>query len=205
MYLSVHLIPVLLFKRKQLLSSPSPTLLHALKGTVRSSTFLGSYIGIIWYTICLVRTRIGHQLLGVNQTRLDDTLAPLLGSMMCGLSVLIETPHRRGEMTLFVIPRAIYSFVDRLISPYAKNRWWESVAARTIEDLVFALSVMVVVRQMIYKDKNMVRSSVRGLLNWLLKDEIKYQEENNLDYSGHSTPVQEDIFLSEAKLRGEEK
>lgn len=37
----------------------------------------------------------------------DGGLAMLLGTFMCGWSVLIENKRRRGEMALFVAPRAL--------------------------------------------------------------------------------------------------
>jgi hypothetical protein len=162
--------------------------LHILLASVRSSTFLGTYIAIIWYSICLVRTRVGHQVLGVNQTRLDDTLGPLMGAMLCGLSLLVESKHRRGEMTLYVAPRALYSFTERILGPHHKGRWWEHAAAEVAENVAFAASVMVVI-DAVYKDKFMVRPSIRGLMSWILKDEIKQDQPKDL--SGDSTPVED--------------
>ncbi|RCI05230.1 hypothetical protein CU098_013310, partial [Rhizopus stolonifer] len=181
-YFSVHLFPPLFFRTSQFISHPMQSMLHILMASVRSSSFLGTYIAIIWYSICLVRTRIGYQLLGVNQTRLDNTLAPLIGSMLCGLSLLIESKHRRSEMTLYVVPRALYSFTERILSPHQKGRWWEQTSAIFAEHLVFAASVMVVV-DAVYQNRHMVRPSVRGLLSWILQ--IQSQ-------SGQSTPIQEE-------------
>ncbi|KAG0172799.1 hypothetical protein DFQ30_009608 [Apophysomyces sp. BC1015] len=171
LYFVVHFAPPLLLRPSRLASMPLTNILHILKATVRSSTFLATFITIIWYSVCLVRTRIGYQLLGVPQSRLDDTLAPFVGSALCGLSLLIETRHRRGEMALYVIPRALYSFIERVLGPHQRGRWWESLGAGTAETLVFALSTMVVLDTM-YKDRTTIRSSVRGLLSWIMKDEL---------------------------------
>jgi hypothetical protein len=133
---------------------------------------------------------VGHQVLGINQTRLDDTLGPLMGAMLCGLSLLVESKHRRGEMTLYVVPRALYSFTERILSPHHKGRWWEHTAAEVAENLTFAASVMVVI-DAVYRDKFMVRPSIRGLMSWILKDEIK--QDHPKDFSGDSTPVDDDI------------
>ncbi|KAG2213271.1 hypothetical protein INT46_002492 [Mucor plumbeus] len=199
-YLSVHLAPPLFFRTSRLLQNPASSILHILLASVRSSTFLGTYIAIIWYSICLVRTRIGHQVLGVNQTRLDDSLGPLLGAMLCGLSLLVESKHRRGEMTLYVVPRALFSFTERILSPHQKGRWWEHKAAEVAENLAFAASVMVVI-DAVYKDKYMVRPSIRGLMSWILKDEIKSSNQNDqLEFSGDSTPVEEEDESDEKAL-----
>ncbi|KAG0744883.1 hypothetical protein G6F57_006049 [Rhizopus arrhizus] len=171
-YLIVHLAPPLFFKTSRLMENPIGSFSHILAASVRSSTFLGTYIAIIWYCICLVRTRVGHQILGVNQTRLDDTLGPLLASMLCGLSLLVESKHRRGEMALYVLPRALFSVTGRVLSPLKRQKWWGAFGSRLTEDIAFAASVMVVI-EAIFKDKDMVRPSIRGLMSWILKKELK--------------------------------
>ncbi|KAI8383077.1 hypothetical protein BD560DRAFT_322777 [Blakeslea trispora] len=192
-YLSVHMFPPLFFKTSKLFHNPGPILSHVLFASIRSSSFLATYIAIIWYSICLVRTRIGYQLLGINQSKLDNTLAPLIGSMLCGLSLLIESKHRRGEMTLYVLPRALYSFTERILSPYQKGRWWEHRTAEFIEGFTFALSIMVVV-DTVYKNRQLVRPSSRAVLSWILQ--IK-------STSGRSTPV-EDMDTSRTEEEEEE-
>ncbi|KAI8084924.1 uncharacterized protein BX664DRAFT_265870 [Halteromyces radiatus] len=180
LYFTVHLTPPLLFKRSKLAQNPVGSLQHILKASIRSSTFLATFITLIWYSICLTRTRIGHQLLGVNQKILDDTLGPLIGSAMCGLSLLIENQHRRGEMALYVVPRALFSLTERLIGPWhRRGRWWEPKLAEMMEIIVFAGSVTTVVGAM-YKEKEMVRSSARGILGWIMKYELKEESSEHL-------------------------
>lgn len=70
---------------------------RALLGAVRSSTFLGAFIAIIWRTICACR----------NFLRDDRVLGPCLGSLFCGLSVAIERGSRRNELACYVAPRAL--------------------------------------------------------------------------------------------------
>jgi hypothetical protein len=178
------------------MQDPTGSLTHVLFAAVRSSTFLGSFIGIIWYCICLVRTRIGHQVLGLDQTLLDDTLGPLVGCMMCGLSLLIESKHRRGEMTLYVVPRALFSLTERILSPHQKGRWWEESIASGAETLAFAASVMVVMDGL-FKDKSMVRPSIRGLMSWIMKDVLKQKEERS---DSEETDIEEDDEDDEKEL-----
>ncbi|KAI8341177.1 hypothetical protein BC941DRAFT_391201 [Chlamydoabsidia padenii] len=178
-YFTVHLTPSLLFKRNKLIQNPLAGALRILGASARSSSFLATYTSSIWYAVCLTRTRIGHQLLGVNQTRLDDTLGPLIGSAICGLSLIIESPHRRGEMALYVAPRALFSVMERLITPYYyRNRWWEPKVAVIIESLIFAASTTTVLTAM-YTDKDMVRSSMRGVLGWIMKYELEQDNQDN--------------------------
>lgn len=82
-------------------------------------------------------------------------------------------------MTLHAVPRALYSFTERLLGPYQKGRQWESIASTGIETLVFASSMAVIVDAM-HNDQSNVRSSVRSLLSWIMRDELKCKEKKDL-------------------------
>ncbi|KAK9370812.1 hypothetical protein V1509DRAFT_614799 [Lipomyces kononenkoae] len=85
---------------------------NALFSACRSSSFLGMFVALAWYSVCFARTRAGPYFFPkVKRLRWDDTLGPALGSFMCGWSVLLENPKRRGELALFVAPRAIGAFI----------------------------------------------------------------------------------------------
>ncbi|KAJ2960487.1 hypothetical protein NQZ79_g4092 [Umbelopsis isabellina] len=165
-YLPVHLLPPLLFRRKKTLENPIDSAIHILKAAMRSSTFLATFIALTWYGVCLTRTRVGHQLFNINQAKLDNTLAPLVGCMMCGFSLLIENKHRRGEMALYVAPRAIYSLMERVLGPHRRGRPWEKKVAEASEIVIFASAVSTVLEAM-YRRDDMVRSSVKGLMKWV--------------------------------------
>jgi len=165
-YLPVHLLPPLMFKRKKILNNPLDSSIHIVKAAMRSSAFLAAFIALTWYGVCLTRTRVGHQLLGIDQTRLDKTMAPLFGCMMCGFSILIENKHRRGEMALYVAPRAIYSLMERVIGPHRRGRPWEKIAAEASEIFIFSGAVATVIEAM-YRRDDMVRSSVKGIMKWV--------------------------------------
>jgi hypothetical protein len=95
-------------------ASSKTGMVRAVKNSSRSSAFLATFILLNWYSVCLVRTRIGP-LLFPNATpqQLDDTYGPGLASITCGLSSLIEFPKRRGELALFVAPRALSVITPR--------------------------------------------------------------------------------------------
>jgi hypothetical protein len=162
----VHLIPPLLFRRSKTLENPINSGIHILKAAMRSSTFLATFIALTWYGVCLTRTRVGHQMFNMNQAKLDNTLAPLVGCMMCGFSLLIENKHRRGEMALYVAPRAIYSLMERVLGPHRRGRPWEKKVAEASEIVIFAGAVSTVLEAM-YRRDDMVRSSVKGLMKWV--------------------------------------
>lgn len=68
-------------------------------GSVRSSAFLGLFIGLVWYGVCLTR----------NAFRSDLTLGPLFGSFLCGWTILLEQPRRHADLAMFVLPRALHA------------------------------------------------------------------------------------------------
>ncbi|KAK6457581.1 uncharacterized protein RJT20DRAFT_125361 [Scheffersomyces xylosifermentans] len=110
--------------------------LRALKSTVRSSAFLGAFISLYWYAVCLTRTRLFPKIFpSTPRTYWDNTIGPAMGAILCGFSSLIETAQRRKELALFVAPRALGTLVPS--EPSAKNL--------RIETLVFSLSVAVLV------------------------------------------------------------
>ncbi|KAJ3312292.1 hypothetical protein HDU76_002904, partial [Blyttiomyces sp. JEL0837] len=100
---------------------------------LRSSAFLSTFIATVWYTICFFRTRIpqlatwtlGRDLatslenrfqwlpaLTLTSPRRDGaSYGPWFGSFLCGLSVFLEIPSRRREYGLYVLPKALQSFV----------------------------------------------------------------------------------------------
>ncbi|KZV78481.1 hypothetical protein EXIGLDRAFT_662412, partial [Exidia glandulosa HHB12029] len=117
-YAPVHALPVLLAskRRRALLTDPAPVLLRTATNAARSAAFLSAFIGLIWSTICasrstvlprlpFLRERVGHQFWDGPQGCI------LLGCLTCGLSIFIESPSRRGEIALYVMPRAIRSLL----------------------------------------------------------------------------------------------
>jgi hypothetical protein len=104
--------------------------------TIRSSAFLGTFIGLYWYSLCLARNRVLPFLFPKTPvTRWDDTFAPAAGAMGCGFGCFVENEQRRKELSLFVAPRALGTLVSS--EPTKRNL--------LIERLVFSLSFMTLV------------------------------------------------------------
>jgi len=103
----VHFLPVLL-TRPKILMRPH-RLLETLGGAIRSATFLSSFIGLYWYTVCLTRSLLLAKLFPfVSHDFWDGPFGCImLGSLACGSSIWIESGRRRGEMALYVLPRAV--------------------------------------------------------------------------------------------------
>lgn len=81
------------------------TLLSAL----RSASFLTAFITSYWYTICLTRSLLLARVFSsVSHDFWDGPYGCILaGCLSCGSSIWIENGRRRGEMSLYVLPRAI--------------------------------------------------------------------------------------------------
>ena len=83
---------------------------------VRSSAFLGAFVGFFYYGVCLSRTRIGPRIISretITPTMWDSGLCIGAGCVLCGWSTLIEAEKRRMESALFVAPRALATFFPR--------------------------------------------------------------------------------------------
>jgi hypothetical protein len=82
--------------------------------TLRSASFLASFVSLFYYGVCLARTRVGPKAFpAVTPQMWDGGLCVLAGCMACGWSVLIERPKRQTELMLFVVPRAAGVLVPR--------------------------------------------------------------------------------------------
>ncbi|KAJ7104428.1 hypothetical protein B0H15DRAFT_766425 [Mycena belliarum] len=110
--LLLHFAPLLL-RWRVLRAHPARVLLRVARGCVRSATFLGALSAFYQSTVCL-KTQLHARLAG---GRLPAGLVDLLVSpasfwmagLVSGLSLLLEEPHRRAGVALYVVPKAIES------------------------------------------------------------------------------------------------
>jgi len=152
-YAPVHVLPALLSNPTQILIDPLP-ILGAL---FRSASFLSTFVSSIWFTVCFVRTlfvarffpRISHNILDGPQGCI------LAGCLVCGASIGLEKGKRRGEMALYVLPRAIRACLPEI---WVKSDHW---SARGSERLVFVLSLASILTSAIHEP-----DSLRGLSRW---------------------------------------
>lgn len=128
----------------------------ALLSATRSSAFLGAFITLFYYGVCLARTRLGPQVLGRDKAarnRIDGGFCVGTGCFACGWSILFEAPGRRKDLALFVAPRALATVLPRR---YALDKQWRETAA-------FAASTAVVFTCALENPKR-----VRGVLGAVL-------------------------------------
>ncbi|KAJ0051435.1 hypothetical protein Pint_01342 [Pistacia integerrima] len=97
------------------MDAPARTCWLALKGAVRSTTFLSAFVGMFQGVICVHR-KVASK---------DHKLVYWIAGAISALSVLLEKKARRGELALYVLPRAgdslWYILVNRLLIPDVKN------------------------------------------------------------------------------------
>jgi hypothetical protein len=128
----------------------------ALVSASRSSAFLGAFITLFYYGVCLARTRIGPHIVGTDakaRNCIDSGVCVGTGCVLCGWSILIEVTGRRKDMALFVAPRAMATILPRR---YGWDKQWK-------ETTVFAASTAVVFTCVMEN-----KERVRGLLGKVL-------------------------------------
>ena len=89
---------------------------RACQEAVRSSAFLGAFVGLFYYGVCLSRTCLGPRLFSretISAMKWDSGPCVGAGCILCGWSILIEAERRRPELALFVAPRAVASLLPR--------------------------------------------------------------------------------------------
>ena len=103
----VHFLPILLTRPRSL--KKLSTLKRILISAMRSSLFLSTFLSSIWTFVCMTRTSLVAKLLpNISHNFYDGPFGcTLVGCLACGGSIWIEQGRRRGEMALYVLPRAL--------------------------------------------------------------------------------------------------
>ncbi|KAH8599417.1 integral membrane protein [Bisporella sp. PMI_857] len=111
---------------------------YAIKSSARSSLFLGTFITLYYYGVCLARTRIGPIVYGTSAQKcqaIDGGICVRSGCMLCGWSILIEGRGRQEELGLFVAPRALATLLPRRYE--MRDQWRETLAFAASTAVVF--------------------------------------------------------------------
>ncbi|GAA97726.1 uncharacterized protein L969DRAFT_20467 [Mixia osmundae IAM 14324] len=169
-YLPVHALPRLLFGKRAFAANPVRTLLQVFLAAGQSSAFLATFIASVYAFVCLGRTRLLPKLFpSVSQNFWDGGFAPALGCFMCGFSVLIENKRRRGEMALYVAPRAVYAVMDEVLPEWLFSGKTGQLVSKYSERSIFALSTGVVTAAAVHRPA-LLRGLMRGVLRYLVGD-----------------------------------
>ncbi|KAL1670351.1 hypothetical protein GGG16DRAFT_83532, partial [Schizophyllum commune] len=157
MYIPVHFAPILLTRPKTLLRPQH--VLRAILGAMRSSLFLSSFVSLFFYSVCFTRTLVLSRALPfISFDYWDGPYGDILmGCLMCGSSIWIEQGKRRGEMALYVLPRALRASLP--------HRWLRK-GGRSValtEGATFILSMAGLLTAGVHHP-----DSLRGLSRWAL-------------------------------------
>ncbi|CAL5343802.1 unnamed protein product [Camellia sinensis] len=115
LYFSLTFVPFVVLHLQKFMDAPVRICWHAVRGAVRSTSFLSAFVGIFQGVICLHR-KVASK---------DHKLVYWVAGGLAALSVLLEKKGRRGELALYVLPRAgdslWYILVNRHLLPNIKN------------------------------------------------------------------------------------
>ncbi|KAI0275061.1 hypothetical protein BC834DRAFT_814581 [Gloeopeniophorella convolvens] len=157
LYLPVHVLPILLRKPRKLLSFPA--ILDTLLGILRSASFLSGFVSSFWAAVCITRTLLVARLFPyISHDFYDGPFGCVLaGCLACGSSIWIESGRRRGEMALYVLPRAIRACLP--------DRWLRSgsKSVYAVERIVFTASLATLLTSAVHQPE-----TLRGLSRWTL-------------------------------------
>lgn len=104
-YLSIHLVPFVVLNTSKALRNPVKTVTTSVASTVRSTTFISMFVGSYMASICGLRFLRGNK---------EHRSAYYLAGIVAGSMLMIEKKSRRGELALYLLPRAVDSFVATL-------------------------------------------------------------------------------------------
>lgn len=156
-YAPVHFLPILLTRPRSL--ATLSTLKRTLASVMRSSLFLSAFISSIWAIVCMTRTLfIARMLPNISHNIYDGPFGCILaGCLACGGSIWIEQGRRRGEMALYVLPRAIRALL--------RDSWLRSgsFSVKLAERLTFMFSLATILTAARHRPE-----SLRGLSHWTL-------------------------------------
>ncbi|KAE8212652.1 hypothetical protein CF319_g5284 [Tilletia indica] len=142
-YLPVHLLPKVLLAPKRAFEDPKELIKTVGLGAARSASFLATYITIVWFSVCLVRSVAFPRMFPhISHQYWDAGLGPLIGSWMCGFSIFLEEKRKRAEMALYVAPRALFALAESVKPGWLSK---EGNSAKWTERVIFGLSLGVVI------------------------------------------------------------
>ena len=123
-YLSIHLVPFCVLNAAKALRNPVGTVMTATGSTIRSTTFISAFVGSYMASICGLRWLRGGK---------EHRAAYYAAGIVAGSMLFIEKKSRRGELALYLLPRA----ADSLVATMAVKRLVPNVPHADL--LLFAL------------------------------------------------------------------
>ncbi|GAA5884836.1 hypothetical protein JCM6882_007115 [Rhodosporidiobolus microsporus] len=111
-YAGLHFIPPIVLRRKVFLKNPQSALLKSLLGTLRSCSFLSTFVVLFQGLVCFQRNVYnewhGRVPVWVEKLIVHKMYYWLVGFSTC-LALFIEEKKRRRELAMYVLPRGLES------------------------------------------------------------------------------------------------
>ncbi|KAJ3216115.1 hypothetical protein HDU67_009916 [Dinochytrium kinnereticum] len=101
---TINIVPLLLFKAREVLRSPVSAASRTVVSTLRSSVFLAAYVTTFQSGICVHRELIRRGIL-----KQDHKFVYYLLGFISGWSIFLEKRSRRAELVLYCLPKALES------------------------------------------------------------------------------------------------
>ena len=109
-YVPVHLVPALVFRRKLLMSNASEFVRRTAENISTSCFFLSAYVSVMRSSQCALRNARGA----------DARWHSLVGGFFAGLALQIERPSRRSELTLYTGVKSLEVVVNWIKSRFPR-------------------------------------------------------------------------------------
>lgn len=119
-YLTLYAVPTIFFRTKTLFRDPKGILTKIFLGASRSSAFLAVYIVLVKNIFCLFhesadailynpRLRKSKTAMTFSSILRNDKMK-LIPGFLTSLALLVEVPHRRSELSAYVLPKALEAY-----------------------------------------------------------------------------------------------
>ncbi|CAK92935.1 unnamed protein product (macronuclear) [Paramecium tetraurelia] len=145
-YLPVHLLPFLIYKRKAFIKNPISTTARSLLSYIKSVLFLTLMVQSLRYNWCKqVRFR-----------KVVDPLIPMTGGFLGAFSLLLESKTRVQEIMLSIVPR----FFETLLNLMKRKGYMIDIPKGDV--LVFAV-ILAIIHYYYQHDHKALKATYRGV------------------------------------------
>ncbi|TFK43977.1 hypothetical protein BDQ12DRAFT_623280 [Crucibulum laeve] len=157
-YGALHFVPAIVFRRKAFMQDPGKVLVKAGLGSMRSSAFLGAFVALYQGLFCykhylhkyLTMLRMGLRPTNIFNSPLAALPAWLIDFLIskpsfwilgfsAGLTLFVEEKRRRGELAMYVLPKALES-----VWVMARGKGWVFRTGKWGETMLTALGMAMV-------------------------------------------------------------
>ncbi|XP_070574226.1 uncharacterized protein [Ptychodera flava] len=164
-YMPIHVIPFLLFRRKALLKRPSEELMSLLIKVCRSATFLCVMCTTIKTLICMLRNHVDPR-----PPPLPAYIPLIAGFIGAFLGVQFEIPSRQSEMALYFSPSALNAV-------YLIGRDKKVIPTLPFGSVILFVSFMAVIMHSYERDEDSLSPMIHKAVKLLFGEPEKSKQE----------------------------